>query len=97
LSKLESYLTIEGLRRAADENVAASFPDVERVWDRLDYFWQFGAYLSLASLAQLESAIGDYQAQHSVLVIGIAFLIYVSVTGIAQQTAKPEVSYYCVS
>ena len=46
-------------------------------------YWQFGAYLSLASLAQQESALRDYQAQHPVLVFGIAFLIYVSVTGMS--------------
>ena len=46
-------------------------------------YWQFGSYLSLESLAQREMALRDYQAQHPVLVFAIAFLIYVTVTGMS--------------
>ena len=44
---------------------------------------QFGSYLSLASLAEQETALREYQTQHPVLVFGIAFLIYVAVTGMS--------------
>ena len=46
-------------------------------------YWQFGSYLSLESLAQRETALRDYQAQNPVLVFAIAFLIYVTVTGMS--------------
>lgn len=46
-------------------------------------YWQFGSYLSLESLAQQETALRDYQTQHPVLVFAIAFLIYVTVTGMS--------------
>lgn len=46
-------------------------------------YWQFGSYLSLEKLAQQETALRDYQAQHPVLVFAIAFLIYVTVTGMS--------------
>jgi len=46
-------------------------------------YTQFGSYLSLASLAEQESTLRDYQSQHPVLVFGIAFLIYVAVTGMS--------------
>jgi len=46
-------------------------------------YWQFGSYLSLESLAKQETALRDYQAQQPVLVFAIAFLIYVTVTGMS--------------
>lgn len=45
--------------------------------------YQFGDLLSLDSLAQKESELREFQAQHPVLVYGIAFLIYVIVTGLS--------------
>ena len=50
-------------------------------------YTQFGSYLSLESLAQQEAALRDYQAQHPVLVFVIAFLIYVTVTGMSMPGA----------
>lgn len=44
---------------------------------------QFGSYLSLASLAEQETALREFQTQHPVLVFAIAFLIYVAVTGMS--------------
>ncbi len=46
-------------------------------------YTQFGSYLSLDALAQQESALREFQSQHPVLVFGIAFLIYVAVTGMS--------------
>ncbi|QEG21624.1 TVP38/TMEM64 family protein [Mariniblastus fucicola] len=46
------------------------------------YFF-FGDMLSLDSLAEQESQLRDFQTQHPVLVFGIAFLIYVAVTGLS--------------
>jgi len=46
-------------------------------------YWQFGSYLSLEKLAQQETALRDYQAQNPTLVFGIAFPIYVTVTGMS--------------
>ena len=46
-------------------------------------YWQFGSYLSLESLARQETALRDYQNQHPLLVFAIAFLIYVTVTGMS--------------
>ena len=46
-------------------------------------YTQFGSYLSLASLAEQESALREYQSQHPFLVFGIAFLVYVAVTGMS--------------
>jgi len=48
---------------------------------------QFGSYLSLENLAQQETALRNYQTQHPVLVFGIAFLIYVTVTGMSMPGA----------
>jgi len=44
---------------------------------------QFGSQLSLQSLAERESELRAFQSQHPVLVFGIAFLIYVTVTGMS--------------
>ena len=46
-------------------------------------YTQFGSYLSLENLAQQETELRNYQAQHPVLVFAIAFLIYVTVTGMS--------------
>ena len=50
-------------------------------------YTQLGSYLSLASLAERETALRDYQTQHPVLVFAIAFLIYVTVTGMSMPGA----------
>jgi uncharacterized membrane protein YdjX (TVP38/TMEM64 family) len=44
---------------------------------------QFSAQLTLANLAEQESALRDYQQQYPVLVYGAAFLLYVTVTGLS--------------
>lgn len=46
-------------------------------------YWQFGDQLSLQSLAARETSLRQFQQDHPVLVYGIAFLIYVSVTGMS--------------
>jgi uncharacterized membrane protein YdjX (TVP38/TMEM64 family) len=46
-------------------------------------YWQFGSQLSLESLAQRETALRSFQADHPVLVFAIAFAIYVAVTGMS--------------
>lgn len=46
-------------------------------------YWQFGDNLNLASLAQRESQLREFQQQHPVLVYGIALLVYVAVTGLS--------------
>jgi len=48
---------------------------------------QFGSYLSLESLAEQETELRDYQTRHPVLVFVIAFLIYVTVTGMSMPGA----------
>jgi len=50
-------------------------------------YWQFGAYLSLEKLAQQETSLRSFQEQHPVLVFGIAFLIYVTATGMSMPGA----------
>ncbi len=44
---------------------------------------QFSDQLTLENLATQESALRDYQQQHPVLIYGIAFLLYVAVTGLS--------------
>ncbi len=46
-------------------------------------YTQFGDTLSLANLAKQESQLREFQQLHPVLVFGIAFLIYVVVTGLS--------------
>ncbi len=46
-------------------------------------YGQFGDVLTLANLAQQESQLRAFQLQHPVLVYGMAFLIYVVVTGLS--------------
>ncbi len=45
--------------------------------------WQFGGALSLDRLAEQESALRQYQADHPIWVYGAAFLIYVTATGLS--------------
>jgi len=45
-------------------------------------YLKFGSTLSLDNLATKESALRKYQGNNPILVIGIAFLIYVAVTGL---------------
>ncbi|MBP86474.1 MAG: TVP38/TMEM64 family protein [Planctomycetaceae bacterium] len=44
---------------------------------------QFGDTLTLANLAQQESQLRAFQAEYPVLVYGLAFLVYVTVTGLS--------------
>ena len=46
-------------------------------------YTQFGDSLKLASLADKEGQLRDYQADHPVLVYGLAFVLYVTVTGLS--------------
>lgn len=46
-------------------------------------YLKFGDTLSLDSLASREQSLRDYQAGHPVMVVGIAFAIYVVVTGLS--------------
>lgn len=57
-------------------------------------YLQFGSYLSLASLAEQESELRGFQSQHPVLVFGIAFLVYVAVTGMSLPGAAPLTLMY---
>ena len=44
---------------------------------------QFGSQLSLQGLAERETELRAFQAQNPILVFGIAFLIYVAITGMS--------------
>ena len=46
-------------------------------------YWKFGKYISLEYLAKQESQLQAFQERAPLLVIGITFLIYVSVTGLS--------------
>lgn len=46
-------------------------------------YWNFGDALSLTRLAQHEAQLRTFQEQHPLLVYGIAFLVYVLVTGLS--------------
>jgi uncharacterized membrane protein YdjX (TVP38/TMEM64 family) len=46
-------------------------------------FLQFGNVLSFENLARHESSLGDFQQEHPLLVYGLAFLVYVSATGLS--------------
>ncbi len=52
-------------------------------------YWQFRDSISLANLANQETRLREYQLHHPVLVVGIAFLIYVGVTGLSLPGAVP--------
>lgn len=44
---------------------------------------QFGSVLSLTRLASLESQLREFQHAHPILVYGVAFLVYVLITGLS--------------
>ena len=46
-------------------------------------YWQFGHYLRLEFLAEQEGRLKTFQDNSPLLVVGAAFLIYVSVTGLS--------------
>ena len=46
-------------------------------------YWQFGDALSLDYLASKEAELKEFQREHPLLVYGIAFAIYVTVTGLS--------------
>jgi uncharacterized membrane protein YdjX (TVP38/TMEM64 family) len=46
-------------------------------------FLQYGELLTLDNLAQRESQLRDFQSDHPILVYGIAFVVYVLVTGLS--------------
>lgn len=46
-------------------------------------YTQFGDSLQLSSLAEKEGQLREYQASHPVLVYGLAFVLYVAVTGLS--------------
>lgn len=46
-------------------------------------YWQLGGNLNLENLARQESHLRAFQQQHPVLVYGVAFLVYVAVTGLS--------------
>lgn len=46
-------------------------------------YFLFGESLSLANLAEKEAELRQFQNDHAVLVFGIAFLVYVTVTGLS--------------
>ena len=52
-------------------------------------YHQFADRLTLDNLAEQESALRDYQQQHPVLVFGLAFALYVTVTGLSLPGAVP--------
>ena len=57
-------------------------------------YWQFGDQLSLESLAKQEKALRDYQTANPILVLGVAFLVYVGVTGLSLPGAAPLTLLY---
>ncbi len=52
-------------------------------------YYQFADRLTLDNLAKQESVLRDYQQQHPILVFGIAFALYVTVTGLSLPGAVP--------
>ena len=46
-------------------------------------YWRFGASLNLAEFARRESQLRKFQIENPILVFGIAFLVYVLVTGLS--------------
>jgi uncharacterized membrane protein YdjX (TVP38/TMEM64 family) len=45
--------------------------------------WQLSPHLTLAELARRESLIREFHQQHPALIYGLAFLVYVTVTGLS--------------
>jgi len=56
--------------------------------------WQFGSYLQLDYLATQESQLREFQQQSPGWVFGVAFLIYVIVTGLSLPGAAPLTLVY---
>jgi len=54
----------------------------------------FGDSLSLASLAEKEVAVREYQQQYPAVVYGVAFVVYVLVTGLSLPGAAPLTLLY---
>jgi uncharacterized membrane protein YdjX (TVP38/TMEM64 family) len=52
-------------------------------------FWMFGSELTLSKLATREAAFRQYQQDHPILIYLVAFLIYVTVTGLSLPGATP--------
>jgi len=52
-------------------------------------FWMFGSELTLSKLATREAAFRQYQIDHPILIYLLAFLIYVTVTGLSLPGATP--------
>lgn len=52
-------------------------------------YFQFGSYLSLEKLAESEGQLEELQLNNPILVYGIAFLVYVVVTGLSLPGATP--------
>ncbi len=52
-------------------------------------FWMFGSELTLSKLATREAAFRQYQQDHPILMYQVAFLIYVTVTGLSLPGATP--------
>ncbi len=52
-------------------------------------FWMFGSELTLSKLATREAAFRQYQIDHPILIYLVAFLIYVTVTGLSLPGATP--------
>lgn len=52
-------------------------------------YFQYGTYLNLVTLAEKESQLRQFQSSNPVLVFGIAFLVYVVVTGLSLPGAAP--------
>ncbi len=57
-------------------------------------YTQFGDSLKLESLSAKEGQLREYQADHPVLVYGLAFLLYVTVTGLSLPGAAPLTLVY---
>lgn len=46
-------------------------------------YWRFGPYLQLSNLADRETELKSFQSRAPILVLGISFVIYVTVTGLS--------------
>jgi uncharacterized membrane protein YdjX (TVP38/TMEM64 family) len=57
-------------------------------------FSQYGQYVQLDYLATKEVQLRSFQVEHPVLVYGIAFLVYVTVTGLSLPFATPLTLVY---
>ena len=57
-------------------------------------YFLFGDQLTLESLAQRETQLREYQANYPAIVFGLAFLIYVAITGLSLPGAAPLTLLY---